>query len=99
MATEFLGVSAAHAFFIYICILSLITFALMGADKLRAIRKKRRISEKTLFISAILGGGAGGVLGMLIFRHKTKHLSFVIGMPVICAANIVLAWIMLRFVI
>lgn len=57
-------------------------FVMYGSDKMRAKRQCRRISEKTLILSAFALGGAGAVLGMQIFRHKTKHLKFVVLVPV-----------------
>ncbi len=68
---------------IYLIIINLIAFILMGNDKKRAVKHKWRIPEKTLFLSAILGGGVGAIAGMYTFRHKTKHMYFVIGMPMI----------------
>ena len=61
----------------------MVAFALMGADKKRAKRGAWRISERTLFLSALLGGSIGANLGMRVFRHKTKHWYFVLGMPLI----------------
>jgi uncharacterized membrane protein YsdA (DUF1294 family) len=55
----------------------------MGIDKKKAIKKKYRISEKTLFTWAIAGGSIGSIAGMQFFRHKTKHMSFKLGMPLI----------------
>ncbi len=67
----------------------------MGIDKRRAKRKgTRRIRERTLFLSAFLGGPAGALLGMWLFHHKTKHWYFVVGMPLILLAQALLAlWI------
>ncbi len=62
----------------------------MGADKKRAIRREWRISEKTLFAVAILGGSLGAVCGMWVFHHKTKHWHFVWGMPVILLIHFLL---------
>lgn len=70
-------------FLYYLLFINLLGFLLMGIDKHKAKHKKWRIPEKTLFTAAILGGGAGSLSGMYIFRHKTKHKSFVIGIPVI----------------
>lgn len=69
-------------------------FGLMGFDKRRAKRAgARRIRERTLFLSALLGGSLGAVIGMWTFRHKTKHWYFVWGLPAILAAQIALgAW-------
>ena len=69
---------------------NIIVFAVYGMDKSRAKRNERRISEKTLLLSAALFGGAGALLGMYIFRHKTKHLKFKIGVPLLLIVNIVI---------
>ncbi len=53
----------------------------MGSDKRKAIDGKRRIPEKTLFLLALLGGSAGVWAGMYLFRHKTRHIRFVLGIP------------------
>lgn len=74
---------AIHYIIIYIAFINLLGFAVMGIDKWKAKHKKWRIPEATLFAVAVLGGSIGSIAGMYIFRHKTKHLSFVIGMPVI----------------
>ena len=71
---------------ILICmaVMSLIGFVAMGVDKAKAKRNAWRIPEKTLFFIAFLGGGAGVWIGMEVFRHKTKHLQFKFGVPLIC---------------
>lgn len=61
---------------------NVITFALYGIDKRRARRDMWRISEKTLLLGTWLLGGVGALLGMRVFRHKTKHLAFRISAPV-----------------
>ena len=75
---------------IYLLIVNIIAFCLMGIDKMKAKKKKWRIPEKTLFLSAVLGGSIGANAGMQVFRHKTKHMSFVIGMPAILILQIAL---------
>ncbi len=75
----------------WICIVSIILFAMMGIDKSRAKRHARRIRERTLFLTALFGGGPGGVIGMAAFRHKTKHTSFVMGMPLLLLFNLLFA--------
>lgn len=75
----------------YLGIMNLAGLFLMKADKGKARRHARRIPERTLFYVSLLGGSAGTWAGMYLFRHKTKHLSFVIGMPLIFVAHIVLA--------
>ncbi|NLZ46228.1 MAG: DUF1294 domain-containing protein [Clostridiales bacterium] len=63
---------------IYIIILTIITFVAFGIDKHKATKKKWRIPEKTLLGLAVLGGCIGSLLGMSVFRHKTKHVIFYI---------------------
>ena len=75
---------------IYIAVMSLIAFAAFGLDKVKAKTNRWRIRERTLFLLAILGGGIGAFLGMQIFRHKTQHRQFVIGIPAIMAVQLLL---------
>ena len=63
-------------------------FVMYGTDKLWAKTQHRRISEKTLLISAFLLGGIGAFLGMQIFRHKTRHVKFIILVPVAAVLTI-----------
>lgn len=77
---------------IYIILINLAAFALMGIDKRRAVRHAWRISEKTLFLSAFLGGSLGALLGMRTFRHKTRHWYFVYGIPAILILQLGLAF-------
>ncbi|MCM1186896.1 MAG: DUF1294 domain-containing protein [Lachnoclostridium sp.] len=67
----------------YLVIINIIGFAMMGIDKKRAIRGAWRILEASLFTAALIGGSLGCILGMQLFRHKTRHPKFQIGMPVI----------------
>ncbi len=67
--------------FIYLLIINILGFLLMGIDKKRAIDKKWRIPEKTLLIIGFIGGAFGTLLGMKAFRHKTKHKKFIILIP------------------
>lgn len=78
-------------FIYYWMIINIVAFFLMGIDKKKARTGAWRIPEKTLFLSAILGGSIGSICGMQLFRHKTKHKSFVIGMPAILAVQLSLA--------
>ena len=71
----------------YLVLANLWAFALMGFDKRRARRNGRRVRERTLFLSALLGGSLGTFLGMRVFRHKTKHWYFVWGIPLILLAQ------------
>ncbi|MCP1145534.1 DUF1294 domain-containing protein [Lysinibacillus endophyticus] len=74
----------------YIAVMSIILCIFMYIDKSRAKNHEWRISEKSLFTLAILGGACGGVLGMYLFRHKTKHNSFAFGFPLLAAVHIFL---------
>ena len=60
-----------------------VLFCLMGWDKRCAKKEGRRVPEKTLFSWALLGGAAGGWLGMRVFRHKTRHWQFKFGFPLL----------------
>ena len=73
---------------VYLLLINIIAFATMAVDKKKAQKGKWRISEKTLFLEAILGGSIGTMLGMYRYRHKTKHYRFVIGMPIILIAQV-----------
>ena len=76
--------SPASLIWIYLGIVNLVAFLMMWSDKHRSKREgARRISEKALFLSAILGGSMGAILGMGLFHHKTRHWYFVWGMPLI----------------
>ena len=86
--------------FIYLLIINIIGFLAFLVDKRKAQKGKWRIPEKRLFLFALLGGGIGCTLGMKVFRHKTKHLSFVIGIPAIMiveyAAMIVIYYFLIK---
>ena len=70
--------------------INVLSFSLMGADKRRARRRRRRIPERTLFLAALPGGAAGAVLGMWAFRHKTRHWYFRYGLPALLLAQLAL---------
>lgn len=69
------------AVLVYLAVLNLVTFCLYGADKRRAKKGQWRIPEKTLLILPLLGGSVGGILGMAVFHHKTRHWYFRFGLP------------------
>ena len=75
---------------VLLAVMSVFLFVLMAVDKGRARRGAWRVSEKTLFLFALLGGAVGGTAGMFLFRHKTKHLSFRLGFPLLAAAQLAL---------
>lgn len=83
----------------YLCIINIIGFAIMGVDKKRAIRGAWRISEASLFFTALIGGALGTTLGMEYFRHKTKHRYFKLGMPAILLCQVVVLGILAKYML
>jgi len=79
----------------YLVIVNLLGFAVMGIDKKRAIRGAWRISEASLFLTALVGGSLGCTLGMHYFHHKTKHWYFRYGMPAIFLAEAFILYLVL----
>ena len=73
---------------VYLVIMNIVGIIAMGVDKHKAKVHAWRIPEKSLFLISILGGSVGTWAGMYIFRHKTKHWYFVIGMPLILMIQI-----------
>ncbi|MDF2801251.1 MAG: hypothetical protein K0S61_1154 [Anaerocolumna sp.] len=78
---------------IYLIIINVISLIVMGIDKKRAINGKWRISERNLFLYAIIGGSIGSIAGMKIFHHKTKHKQFIYGMPILLLLQIILGFL------
>lgn len=81
---------------VWLALMNLITFFVFGFDKFKAKYKEshenaRRVPERTLFLLAALGGSAGALLGMRVWRHKTLHRTFRIGIPAILALQLLLA--------
>ena len=72
----------------YLIIINIYQFIIMGLDKILAIKNKNRISEKSLLISAFIGGSIGAILGMYTFRHKTKKLKFQLLYPLFLIIHI-----------
>lgn len=83
--------------FLWLAGINLLALVLCGIDKWKARRDRWRIPEKTLFLSAILGGSVGLLVGMHLFRHKTKHKSFTIGVPLIFIFQLgIAAWLLMN---
>lgn len=74
----------------YLLIMNFLTWVIYGLDKGRAKSGKWRIPERTLLILAAIGGSAGALIGMLMFRHKTRKAKFVILVPVLLVIHCVL---------
>ena len=75
---------------LYLLIVNALGFLIMHADKQKARKGAWRIPEATLFATALLGGSLGCFMGMRLFHHKTKHLKFSIGLPLLLAVHVVL---------
>lgn len=89
-------ISVGQVICLYFLVLNCVGFAIMGIDKWKAKRRAFRIPEVTLFIIAIVGGCLGSILGMHIFRHKTKHWYFLYGLPAILAIQIIICVLLFR---
>ena len=82
----------------YFAVITIVAFTLMGIDKHKAKKGAFRISEASLFITALLGGSIGSVAGMLVFHHKTNHWYFQAFMPLIALMYLTgaLVWAILK---
>ena len=76
-------------FQIYLCVVNIIAIIVCAADKIKAQLNKWRISEKTLLAISVIGGALGMYITMLIIRHKTKHKTFMIGLPFLILVHVV----------
>lgn len=83
-------------YLIYLLLINLFGFILALSDKNRAIKKKQRIRERTLLGFAVLGGGVGLLLAMLIANHKTRKNKFMIGVPLITVIHFIAAALILN---
>ncbi|MBO4808789.1 MAG: DUF1294 domain-containing protein [Lachnospiraceae bacterium] len=79
---------------VYLVIINIVGFAMMGIDKKKAKKRSFRIPEASLFIIAVIGGSLGSIAGMYFFKHKTRHWYFVYGMPAILVLHIILALVL-----
>ena len=92
-----LAAPPAYYLLILTAVMSAFLFVMMALDKRKARRGAWRISEKTLFVFALLGGALGGTAGMFLFRHKTRHWTFRLLFPLLAAAQLaLLAWLYLK---
>lgn len=71
---------------------NIITFLMMGLDKRKAVKDKRRISEATLLGSAFIMGGIGILAGAIVFHHKTRKIKFQVGMPLAVIVNVLIIY-------
>ena len=83
---------------IYLVIINLAAFFIFGIDKRRAIKNRWRIAESTLFLLALIGGSIGAEAGLYVFHHKTRHLRFVIGIPLIFILQVLIVFFIRKYV-
>lgn len=74
---------APKLLFFYLIAINAVTFALFAWDKRQARNRRRRIRERSLLLCSLFGGASGGLIGMHVFRHKTRHRIFQWGLPLI----------------
>ena len=77
---------------LYFAMFNVLGYILICADKSAARAQRRRVPERTLFLTAFLGGAIGIRVAMSVVRHKTKHAAFVYGVPMLIVWNVVAAW-------
>ena len=82
-------------FAIYLIGINVLTFLIYGVDKWKAQRDRWRIPEDTLIWLAVAGGSVGALLGMNLFRHKTKHRKFFLGIPAILLVQLGLLYFLI----
>ncbi|RDY22795.1 DUF1294 domain-containing protein [Romboutsia maritimum] len=75
-------------FLFYIIFINILGFSIMYIDKLKAIKKQWRIKESTLILISLVGGSFGSIISMYTFRHKTRHIKFTFGIPLIILLQI-----------
>lgn len=75
-------------FYVYLIIISIVTVVLTVYDKIAAKKRAFRISEATLILCGLFGGAIAELVTMLIIRHKTRHIKFMIGLPVIILVQV-----------
>ena len=80
---------------IYLVSVNCISFIVIGVDKHKARKRAWRIPESTLFVLALIGGSLGSILGMHLFRHKTRHWYFLYGMPAILIIQVLLVLLLI----
>ncbi|OMF24826.1 hypothetical protein BK133_22285 [Paenibacillus sp. FSL H8-0548] len=84
------NITTLYLLIIYVLLINVYTFAIMGLDKSRAKKHRQRISENRLFTLSAIGGAGGTWLAMKAWRHKTKHRSFTVGIPFLFGLNLLL---------
>ena len=82
----------------YLLLIKIATFLAFAIDKRKAVKRKWRIREKTLLGLSLIGGSAGSLIAMYLFRHKIRKAAFAYGLPIMLLAQIIVIW-MVRIVL
>ncbi|MBR4156578.1 MAG: DUF1294 domain-containing protein [Bacteroidales bacterium] len=80
---------------IYFFLINIVTLVTFWIDKNLAQNNKFRIQESSLVLLSALGGAAGGLAAMYLFRHKTKHAKFFLGLPALLLIHIIIAFLII----
>lgn len=86
-------------FYFYVAlvlIMNTVTFLLMWRDKKLARQRRERIPERVLLLCAALFGSVGGCLAMYLFRHKTRHMKFALGLPLLLLLHVYLTLLLIE---
>lgn len=82
---------------VYLFIISIVTVILTAYDKVAAKKRRFRISEATLMLCGVFGGAVAEFVTMLLIRHKTRHIKFMLGLPLIITAHVAITAVLLFF--
>ncbi|MGI6065554.1 MAG: DUF1294 domain-containing protein [Bacillota bacterium] len=82
---------------VYAITINTIGFFVIGFDKMKAKSHKWRVPERRIFLFALMGGALGIYSGMKLFRHKTKHRKFTVGIPLLIFINVFAYYLMLKY--
>ena len=76
----------------YLLLINIATFLAFAIDKRKAVKRKWRVPEKTLLGLPLIGGSAGGLIAMYLFRHKIRKPAFAYGLPVMLLVQVIVFW-------
>ena len=83
---------------VYLMFINLIAVIVTAYDKFSAVKKRRRVREKSLFLISLLGGSLGMYVTMLLIRHKTRHLKFMLALPVLLIIQLIAVYLIWRMI-
>lgn len=82
---------------IYLILINLIAVIVTIYDKLCAVKRRWRVKESTLLLLSALGGSICMYITMLLIRHKTRHIKFMLGIPLILIVQLIIAFLIWRY--